>query len=107
MRVAIVHYWLVGMRGGEKVLQALCELYPDADIFTHVSVPERLSEPIRRHVIRTSFIGRLPRAKKWYKAYLPLMPLALEQLDLSDHYIRPLERHHLVQLEGLLEAPAL
>jgi glycosyltransferase involved in cell wall biosynthesis len=85
MRVAIVHYWLVGMRGGEKVLQSLCELYPEADIFTHVAVPERLSEPIRSRTIRTSFIDRLPRARKWYKAYLPLMPLALEQLDMSGY----------------------
>ena len=44
MRVAIVHYWLVGMRGGEKVIEALCELYPQADIFTHVYVPEMVSE---------------------------------------------------------------
>jgi glycosyltransferase involved in cell wall biosynthesis len=85
MRTAIVHYWLVGMRGGEKVLQSLCELYPEADIFTHVVVPERISATIRRHPIRTSFIAKLPRARTWYKRYLPLMPLALEQLDLSDY----------------------
>src|SRR5262249_54851056 len=80
-----VHYWLVGMRGGEKVLQSLCELYPQADIFTHVVVPERISPAIRKHHIRTSFIAKLPRAGRWYKRYLPLMPLALEQLDLSEY----------------------
>ena len=48
MRVAIIHYWLVGMRGGEKVIEALCEMYPQADIFTHVYVPEMISEKIRR-----------------------------------------------------------
>ena len=54
MRVAIVHYWLLSMRGGERVLKALCELYPDADIFTHVYAPERISETIRRHRVRTT-----------------------------------------------------
>ena len=85
MRVAIIHYWLVGMRGGEKVLEALGRLYPEADIFTHVVVPEILSEGLRRHTIRTSFIAKLPRAPRMYKSYLPLMPLALEQLDLSGY----------------------
>ena len=85
MRVAIVHYWLVGMRGGEKVLEALCEMYPQADIFTHVAAPEALSERLRGHRIRTSFIARLPRATRWYKKYLPLMPLALEGIDLRGY----------------------
>ncbi|MBV8747281.1 MAG: glycosyltransferase [Xanthobacteraceae bacterium] len=85
MKVAIVHYWLVGMRGGEKVLEALCELWPEADIFTHVVVPNALSEGLRRHKIKTSFVAKLPRAASWYKAYLPLMPLALEQFDLRDY----------------------
>lgn len=85
MRVAIIHYWLVGMRGGEKVLEALCRMYPEADIFTHVAVPEVLSEDLRRHTIRTSFIAKLPRAARMYKSYLPLMPLALEQLDLKGY----------------------
>ncbi len=85
MRVAIIHYWLVGMRGGEKVLEALGRLYPEADIFTHVVVPEILSEGLRRHTIHTSFIAKLPRAPRMYKSYLPLMPLALEQLDLSGY----------------------
>ncbi|MDH6263514.1 glycosyltransferase [Bradyrhizobium sp. BR13661] len=85
MKVAIVHYWLVGMRGGEKVVEALCDMYPEADIFTHVYVPEMVSEKIRRHRIVPTFINSLPRASKMYKTYLPLMPLALEQLDLSGY----------------------
>jgi glycosyltransferase involved in cell wall biosynthesis len=85
LRVAIVHYWLVGMRGGEKVVEALCELFPHADIFTHVYVPEAMSPTIARHRVRTSFIGRLPRARTRYQRYLPLMPLALEQLDLRGY----------------------
>ena len=61
MKVAIIHYWLVGMRGGEKVVESLCRIYPDADIFTHVYVPEAVSEEIRRHRVIPSFINGLPR----------------------------------------------
>jgi glycosyltransferase involved in cell wall biosynthesis len=85
MKVAIVHYWLVGMRGGEKVVEALCEMYPQADIFTHVYVPEMVSDRIRQHRVITTFINRLPRPARMYKSYLPLMPLALEQLDLRGY----------------------
>jgi glycosyltransferase involved in cell wall biosynthesis len=85
MKVAIIHYWLVGMRGGEKVVEALCEMYPQADIFTHVYVPEMVSDRIRQHRITPTFINSLPRAARMYKAYLPLMPLALEQLDLRGY----------------------
>ncbi|MDE8347453.1 MAG: glycosyltransferase family 4 protein, partial [Acidocella sp.] len=83
MKIAIVHYWLVGMRGGEKVVEAMCELYPQADIFTHVYDPVAISETINRHVIRTSFIQKLPGAAKHYGRYLPLMPFALESFDLQ------------------------
>ena len=85
MKVAIIHYWLVGMRGGEKVVEALCEMYPQADIFTHVYVPEMVSDRIRQHRIIPTFINSLPRAARMYKNYLPLMPLALEQLDLRGY----------------------
>ena len=84
-RVAIIHYWLVGMRGGERVLERLLKLFPQADIFTHVYVPEAVSELIRSRKVTTSFIQRLPRAATWYKRYLPLMPRALEELDLSGY----------------------
>jgi glycosyltransferase involved in cell wall biosynthesis len=85
MNVAIVHYWLVGMRGGEKVIEALCDLYPQADIFTHVYAPDMISEKIRKHKIIPSFINSLPGAQKRYKTYLPLMPMALEHLDLRGY----------------------
>ena len=100
MRVAIVHYWLVSMRGGEKVLEALCQLFPEADIFTHVYDPELESETIRKHKIVTTFINSLPRARRYYKHYLPFMPLALEQIDLRGYdlshqqRIRPGQRDH-------------
>jgi glycosyltransferase involved in cell wall biosynthesis len=82
-RVAIIHYWLIGMRGGEKVLEALCRMFPQAEIFTHVYDPERTSPLIRSHKIHTTSIAGLPFAKKLYQKYLPLMPLALEDLDLT------------------------
>lgn len=85
MRVAIVHYWLVKMRGGEKVLEALCEMYPDADIYTHVLNPDGISSVIKKHKIFTTFINYLPLARRLYQSYLPLMPFALKRLDLSDY----------------------
>ncbi len=84
-RVAIIHYWLVGMRGGERVLERLVHLFPQADIFTHVYVPDRVSATIRARPVRTSFIQRLPGAVKHYQKYLPLMPMALEELDLRGY----------------------
>lgn len=85
MRVALVHYWLVRMRGGERVLDRLVRLYPQADIFTHVYVPDAMSSLIRSRPVRTSFIQKLPGAKRHYQRYLPLMPMALEQLDLRGY----------------------
>ena len=82
-RVAIVHYWLVGMRGGERVLEELLRIYPDAEIFTHVADRDRLSPLIAERPITETFIGRLPMAKKHYQKYLALMPRALEELDLT------------------------
>lgn len=84
-RVAIIHYWLVGMRGGERVLEQLIQLFPHADIFTHVYVPDAVSAIIRERPVTTSFIQRLPGAAKRYQSYLPLMPMALEALDLRGY----------------------
>lgn len=85
MKVALIHHWLVGMRGGEKVLEALCRMFPTADIFTHVYDPTATSDLLRAHRITTTFISRLPFATRHYQKYLPLMPLALEELDLSGY----------------------
>lgn len=81
-RVAIVHYWLVTMRGGERVVERLLHLFPHAEIFTHVYDASAVSETIRERPVHTSFINRLPGARRHYQKYLPLMPMALEQLDL-------------------------
>ncbi len=85
MKVAIVHYWLVNMRGGEKVLEALLDMFPQADIFTHVYKEDSVSNKIRKHKIYTTKISKLPFASKLYQKYMPLMPNALKELDLSDY----------------------
>jgi glycosyltransferase involved in cell wall biosynthesis len=85
LKVALVHYWLVSMRGGEKVLEQLCEVFPQADIFTLVCRPERISETLRSRRITTSFLQRIPGGVKHYQSLLPLMPLAIEQFDLSGY----------------------
>ena len=64
MKVAIIHYWLVGMRGGEKVVQELCKIYPQADIYTHAYNPKEISDTINKHNIKTTFIQNLPFAQK-------------------------------------------
>lgn len=81
-RAAIVHYWLLNRRGGEKVLEALCRLLPDADIFTLFCDPATLTPELRRHKITTSFLNP---ARRWYRALLPLMPIALENFDLRGY----------------------
>jgi glycosyltransferase involved in cell wall biosynthesis len=71
------------MRGGERVLEQLCEAFPGADLFTHVYDPNLNSEIIRRHEVHCSTVASLPLARKYYKYYLGFMPAALEKLDLS------------------------
>src|SRR6185436_14497750 len=85
MRVALIHDWLTGMRGGEKVLDVLCELHPDADIFTLIHRRGSVSPAIERHRIETSFVQWLPRAHVHYRRYLPLFPFAIEQFDLDPY----------------------
>lgn len=77
-RVALCHDWLVGMRGGERVLEVLCRRFPDAPIFTLVADRAALSATIRGHVLRESLLRRLPAATRRYRFYLPLMPAAIE-----------------------------
>jgi glycosyltransferase involved in cell wall biosynthesis len=84
-RVAIVHDWLTGMRGGEKCLEAMCELFPDATLFTLLHRPGHLSPAIERMRIRTSWIQRVPARDRVYRHLLPLYPRAIESLDLSGH----------------------
>jgi glycosyltransferase involved in cell wall biosynthesis len=80
-RVALVHDWLTGMRGGERCLEVFCELFPGADLFTLLHVPGRVSAVIEQRRITTSFIQRLPAAARRYRHYLPLMPAAVGRFD--------------------------
>ena len=82
-RVALVHDWLTGMRGGEKCLEVFCELFPDADLFTLIYVPERVSPTIRRMKVRASWIDQLPGVKHYYRYCLPFFPDAIEKFDLQ------------------------
>ena len=82
MRAAIVHYWLLNRRGGEKVVEALCRMLPDADVFTLFCDPGTLSPELRRHKITTSFLNPLRRV---YRSMLPLTPMALENFDLRGY----------------------
>jgi glycosyltransferase involved in cell wall biosynthesis len=82
-RVALVHDWLTGLRGGERVLEQLCLLHPGAEIFTLVHVPGSCGEIIEGHRITTSFLDKLPR--EHYRRYLPLFPLAIERFDLRSY----------------------
>ncbi len=85
MKVALVHDWLTGMRGGEKCLEILCELFPDATLYTLLYKKGSVSETISRMKIKTSFIQNLPFASNHYQKYLPLFPTAIEQFDLTDY----------------------
>ncbi|MET3438010.1 glycosyltransferase [Sphingomonas sp. 1185] len=88
MKVAIVHYWWLSNRGGEAVVSALLDMFPHADLFVQVCdedlVRRTLGTKFRGNII-PSFVSRMPGAKKHYKKYMPLMPLALEQWDLSNY----------------------
>jgi glycosyltransferase involved in cell wall biosynthesis len=81
LRLALVHDWLTGMRGGEKALEVLCERFPDAELFTLVHVRGSVSPTIERLRTHTSFVQRLPFARRAYRQYLPVMPTAIEQFD--------------------------
>ena len=81
MKVALVHDWLTGMRGGEHALAALCERFPDAEIFTLVHVRGSVSPTIEHLPTHTSFVQRLPRVERYYRHYLPLFPTAIEQFS--------------------------
>lgn len=85
MKVALLHYWLTNIRGGEKVFLKLCEMFPDADIFTHVISPDIKEIYLPDRKIYTSFINKLPYAKKFYKNYMPLMFKASTSFDLTGY----------------------
>lgn len=86
MKVAIVHDWLVVYAGAERCLEQILNIYPEADLFALVDfLDEDKRDFIKHKKVTTSFIQHLPKARTKYRSYLPLMPLAIEQLDLSKY----------------------
>ncbi|MGQ9557257.1 MAG: glycosyltransferase family 4 protein [Desulfurispora sp.] len=86
MKIAIIHDWLVTYAGAERVLEQILHIFPDADLFSLVDfLPGGQRAFIQNKSVKTSFIHKLPGARKKYRIYLPFMPLAVEQFDLSDY----------------------
>jgi len=85
VRIAIVHDWLTGMRGGEKVLSLLCRMFPAADLLTLIHRPGSCDSDIERMNIRTSYLNRLPGMARYYRYLLPLMPGAIARMDARDY----------------------
>jgi hypothetical protein len=84
-RVALVHDWLTGMRGGEKVLLGLLKLFPEAPIHTLLHVKGSVAPEIEARPIHTTFVQRLPQVARRYRHYLPLFPRAVETIDLRGY----------------------
>lgn len=104
LKIAIVHEWLASYAGSERVLEQLLRLYPQADVYAVVDfLPEQERGFLGNKPVRTSFIQRLPAARKAFRHYLPLMPMAIEQFDLRD-YDLILSSNHAVA-KGVLTGP--
>jgi glycosyltransferase involved in cell wall biosynthesis len=103
IKVALVHDWLTGQRGGEKVLEALAEIFPEAPIYTLVYVRGSQIDEVERKDIRTSFVQKLPFIKKGYRWYLPLFPLAVELFNLQDYDLIVSSSHCVVK--GVIPHP--
>lgn len=85
MKIALIHDWLTGMRGGEKCLEIFCELFPEATLFSLLHLKGTMSPAIEKMDIRTSFIQNMPFLKTKYRHYLPLFPTAIEDFDLKGY----------------------
>lgn len=103
MRVALVHDWLNGMRGGEKCLECFCELFPQADVYTLFHDRGKCSDTIEGMKIRTSFIDGIPCRDRFYRYLLPLFPIAIERFILKD-YDLVLSSSHCVA-KGIIPGP--
>jgi glycosyltransferase involved in cell wall biosynthesis len=85
LRVALVHYWLNGYGGGERVLEAWADIFPNADLYAPMASEHGIPPKLRHMTLRTSFLGRIPGVKRWHRHFLPLYPYALEQFDLGGY----------------------
>lgn len=102
-KVALVHDWLTGRRGGEKVLESLAEIFPGAPIFTLFHFRGSQIPDLERRDIRTSFLQGLPFIKRKYRSYLPLFPLAAELFDLQEYELIVSSSHCVAK--GVIPAP--
>lgn len=104
-RVALVHEWFTAIAGSEKVVEQILRIFPQADVFAVYADPEtvKVTKFLQGRHVQTSFISKLPRASKSYRSYLPLMPLAVEQFDLSAYDI-VISSAHAVS-KGVLTGP--
>jgi glycosyltransferase involved in cell wall biosynthesis len=104
-RVALIHEWFTALAGSERVVEQICGLYPQADLFALYADPTAVAsaEWLRSRHIQTSFIQDLPLAAKAYRNYLPLMPLAVEQFDLSAYDLVISSSHAVAK--GVLTGP--
>jgi glycosyltransferase involved in cell wall biosynthesis len=104
-RIAVVHEWLLDFAGSERVLREILDLYPQADLFTLVDLPDdELKAAIPKRAKATSFLQALPRPRRWLRYYLPLMPLAIEQLDVSGYDIVVSSNHAVAK--GVITGPS-
>ncbi len=85
MKVALIHDWLTGMRGGERCLEQLCLMFPEADIYTLFHFPGTVSPIIESHPLHHSHLQKFPFAKRHYRRYLPFFPHAIEQFNLENY----------------------
>jgi len=104
MKIAIIHDWLVTYAGAERVLEQMLNVYPEAELFSLVDfLPDNQRGFIQNKSVKTSFIQKLPRARTKYRQYLPFMPLAIEQHDLSSYDIIISSSHAVAK--GVLTGP--
>ncbi len=104
LRVALVHEWLVDYSGSERVLEQILQIFPQADVFAVVEfLPPELRKFIQNKSVKTTFIQKLPFARTKYRSYLPLMPIAIEQLDLSSYDLVISSSHAVAK--GVLTSP--
>ena len=85
MRIAIVHHWFISLAGGERVVDTLASIFPTADVFTLFLDKENLPPALQRHKITTSFLDKIPAARRVHRHFLPFYPLAVEMLNLSGY----------------------
>ena len=104
-KIALIHEWFTTIAGSEKVVEQILHLFPQADVFAVHADPEtvRTTKFLQGRNVKSSFISKLPRANKSYRSYLPLMPLAVEQFDLSGYDIVISSAHAVAK--GVLTGP--